>query len=119
MILVSVENAGFKQGIVNIPEPSRPVTVIIEGHSGKGIKGSDPFCAAVSVLSQTMILVLQSTSGLSQKIRQNDGYLRSEIDINGVDDPELKRVTAILEFFLTGMAELALLEPGELALRFE
>ncbi|MCL2026365.1 MAG: ribosomal-processing cysteine protease Prp [Leptospirales bacterium] len=91
-----------------------PISVLVEGHAG-GIKGSDTFCAAVSTLSMTMVLTLASTNGLEQKIEQRDGFLKTEAVI---EESAVKRTEIILEFFLTGMAELAGIEPQRIAVSF-
>ena len=114
MIGISLVNIGYCRGDVEISDRNRPVVVTVEGHSAKGIKGSDPLCAAVSVLSQTMILALEATEGIKQTVKQSDGYLKTEMILQGIGETRIKRVEVILEFFITGIAELARIEPEEI-----
>ena len=113
MIRVTVANIYYDSGKVKISDVNAPFFVSVEGHAG-GIKGSDTFCAAVSALSMTMVLTLASTDGLKQKVEQRDGFLKTEAVVES-DESVIRRTEIILEFFLTGIAELAGIEPQRIA----
>ena len=114
MVRVSVVNIYYDSGRVKISDVNAPFSVLVEGHAG-GIKGGDTFCAAVSALGMTMVLTLAATNGLKQKVEQRDGFLKTEAVI---EESAVRRTEIILEFFLTGMAELAGLEPQRIAVSF-
>ena len=116
MIRVSVSNIFYDSGRIKISDVNAPFSVLVEGHAG-GIKGSDTFCAAVSALGMTMVLTLASTDGLEQKVEQRDGFLKTEAVVE-LRESVIRRTEIILEFFITGMAELARIEPQRVAVLF-
>lgn len=115
MIDVSFSNIKYSGGFIKI-SPSLICIVSVEGHALWGIKGNDPLCAAVSALSQTMILTLEATDGLEQVVTQSDGFLKTEIKL--LNESVISRIEVILEFFLRGIAELAIIDPSRIAVTF-
>jgi len=116
VIQVSAVNIYYDSGRVKISDVNVPFSVLVEGHAG-GMKGNDIFCAAVSALGMTMVLTLASTDGLKQKVEQRDGFLKTEVVIDS-EESAVRRTEIILEFFLTGIAELARIEPQKIAVLF-
>ena len=115
MITVSFENIRYKDGFVKVL-PFSFFSVTVEGHALWGIKGNDPLCAAVSALSQTMILTLGSTKGIKLKVEQRDGFLKAEVKLS--EETHVERTEVILEFFLRGIAELAIIDSNAVAVTF-
>lgn len=119
MISVAFSNIDYGEGFTQIRNLEEAFSVSVSGHSGKGKKGEDIFCAGVSVLSQTMALALARDKELDVKIEQSDGFLKALISVKNIQNREaLVRVSAVLDFFLTGIAELSNIEPERLAVRF-
>lgn len=81
----------------------------ITGHAGYGEYGQDIVCAAVSMLTYTLIMALDKipSSKISKKYNAASGYT-SCITESLVDDPELEqRVKVIHETILGGLEMLA------------
>lgn len=114
MITVLLGNILLKDGKPVVKDPEN-FSVTVSGHSRKEKKGKDILCAAVSAVSQTAVLMLEKTDGLTQTVEQKDGFLKTVCKIT---EESNNRTEIILEFFLTGITELAVLEPEEIRIRF-
>lgn len=116
MINIVCSNISVASGKPEITKGELSFSLLVEGHSGIGKKGDDIFCAAVSALSQTMAITFSKTSGLDVRIKQEDGFLKTEVEIE--DKNSLTSAKVILDFFLTGIAELGKIYPDELDIKF-
>jgi uncharacterized protein len=81
------------------------VSFTVEGHSGKGVKGDDIYCAGVSAVVQSCTVALAKIAGMEQDIEQRDGFLRSVMSVGGARD-SLREAKAILGVMVTGLEEL-------------
>jgi len=72
----------------------------VDGHSGYADPGEDIVCAAVSALSQTAVLGLETVLGLKPEVTKKDGYLAV-----AVDQPKTCRV--LLETMVLGLKDVA------------
>ncbi len=52
--------------------------LIVEGHSGAGVKGSDIVCAAVSALAYTAVNALEELAGV-RNYTIRDGYIKCTV----------------------------------------
>ncbi|MCP4135691.1 MAG: ribosomal-processing cysteine protease Prp [bacterium] len=117
MIAVSFVNIEFKDGVF-FREPST-ISVTIEGHSGFGKKGTDIVCAAISALSQTMILGIAKIGAIPQKVTREDGYLGSEIDLSQLVQEKTAVLKIILDMFCIGIFEIEKEYPGSVEISFK
>ncbi|MBN1524178.1 MAG: ribosomal-processing cysteine protease Prp [Spirochaetales bacterium] len=77
----------------------------VTGHAGLDIKGNDPLCAAVSILTRTLLTALYATGVADIKDEhEQEGMLAAEITIQ--DSADFSRIAGITAFFLTGLFEL-------------
>ncbi|MGB9678693.1 MAG: ribosomal-processing cysteine protease Prp [Thermoanaerobacteraceae bacterium] len=78
----------------------------VKGHADFNEYGKDIICAAVSAISQTAVLGLESLVFIHFKKKIKDGYLTVEIDkINNEED--LIKVDSILETMVLGLKDIA------------
>jgi len=52
-----------------------PVSVEVKGHALFAPQGSDIVCAAVSVLTQTIVFALEDLVGIKLPVKMEEGYL--------------------------------------------
>ena len=83
-----------------------PVSVEVKGHALFAPCGSDIVCAAVSVLTQTIIFALEDLVGLNLPVKMEEGYLSVALP------PEMKveqqeKCYLLLETMLLGLKETA------------
>lgn len=79
----------------------------ISGHAGRGKKGSDPVCAAVSTLAQTCITGLKDVLGIPLSIRhKDDGDLHVRI-VSRIDAKEQQRVHDLFKVIEHGLLYVA------------
>jgi uncharacterized protein YsxB (DUF464 family) len=78
----------------------------IKGHAELGIKGNDIVCAAVSALVQTSVIAIERVARIRQRIKQEEGFLRSVIDIKHVNAGRLEALRIILTTMILGLEEI-------------
>jgi len=83
------------------------VSLEVSGHSGLNKKGSDILCAAVSALTQTFVLTAARVLKIEQKLKQEDGYLSSHIDLSGLDSETRVKLKLLFESLLIGLFEIS------------
>ena len=66
--------------------------------------------------NQDFFITFSKTSGLDVRIKQEDGFLKTKNKIE--DKNSLTSAKVILDFFLTGIAELGKIYPDELDIKF-
>lgn len=76
----------------------------VKGHAGMAEKGQDIVCAAVSVLTQTVVLGLTKYLGLQPKVKRKDGYLACLLSQR--EQIETDTVQAIFETMALGLEEI-------------
>jgi len=105
LIKITFTNISFNDRIKFFKEANE-ISIVVEGHAGAGTKGNDIICSAVSALSQTMVISITKIAGIPQKVTQEEGYLRSEIEINSIPDISKNVLRNILDFFTIGIFEI-------------
>lgn len=78
----------------------------INGHAGFDDYGKDIVCAAVSAISQTAILGLNSLSTVKYKKQIGKGSINIKIEKNGLND-ECIKLRAILDTMVLGLKDIA------------
>ena len=114
MIETGFCNLTFGDGVCLPDEGS--ITVDIKGHSGCGVKGTDIVCAAASVLAHTLVVSVHRSTGLVAEFKDAEGFLSVTFDCPGRNDTRRETLRSMLEFFFTGMAELAKQYPEKVRL---
>jgi len=89
------------------------------GHAGFGKKNIDIVCAGISAIIQTAIVAITKVAGVSQKIKQKDGFLESSIKINKLESAVLNDLIVIISTMLTGLEEIIKIYPEALKIVFE
>lgn len=90
-----------------------PLHVTVEGHTLFAPHGSDIVCAAVSVLTQTVVFAVQDLLGVTPKVVMEKGFLSVETPENLA--PESKeKYNLLLETMLLGLKEIASSYPEQL-----
>lgn len=85
----------------------------VEGHALYAEPGKDIVCASVSVLSQSVLLQLQSMADIDY--RYTDGLLVVRV----VDTGRPKEVQALLDLLITGVSEIEKQYPDYVKLNFK
>lgn len=78
----------------------------INGHAGFDDYGKDIICAAVSAISQTAILGLNSLSTVKFKKQISNGNMSVEVVKSGLNDDYIK-LKAILDTMVLGLKDIA------------
>jgi len=82
------------------------VSLSSEGHAGKGFKGSDPVCAAVSALIGTTARLLESAEGVELDGRaENPGSLFFKM--RNVPDRLTEWFRGVADLLLFGLSEIS------------
>jgi len=91
----------------------RLFALAVRGHAGRGKKGQDIVCAAVSALTQAALLGLEKQAGahLDYEIKKDPALLAFTLV-----SPPNDKTDAILETMLLGLVEIAGAYPGSLEL---
>ncbi|MCC5911575.1 MAG: ribosomal-processing cysteine protease Prp [Clostridiaceae bacterium] len=92
MIIVSIKRNNKKE----------VMQFTISGHAYADEPGKDVVCAAVSVLSQTIILGLYEIIKIKAPYKIEDGYLSCEVPQN-LSTKEKEKVNTLLETMVIGM----------------
>lgn len=82
---------------------------LVKGHAGQAEKGQDIVCAAVSILTQTVVLGLKQYVGLKPKVTRKDGYLACRLTER--DEIDKEKVQAIFETMAIGLQEIVVQFP--------
>ncbi|HBQ94181.1 MAG: ribosomal-processing cysteine protease Prp [Firmicutes bacterium] len=80
--------------------------ITITGHAGQGPYGFDIVCAAVSALSETLVLGLTHVAPVAMDYHLDEGNLTMALK-----ELPSERTEALLETFCLGLRDLALSEP--------
>lgn len=75
---------------------------LVKGHAGMAEKGQDIVCAAVSVLTQTVVLGLTQYLGLQPEVKRKSGYLSCLL----TQQEHREEVRAIFESMALGLKEI-------------
>ena len=116
MIEARFGNLVFDKGIC-LPEDG-PVLIEVSGHAGCGVKGTDIVCAAASVLTHTLLVSVHRSTGSVREFKDSEGNLSVTFDCPGRNDPGRETLRSMIEFFFTGMAELASQYPDNVRLYY-
>ncbi|NLV66677.1 MAG: ribosomal-processing cysteine protease Prp [Spirochaetes bacterium] len=103
LIVIRLGNISFKDGL-HLPDKS-PVKIIISGHSGNDSRGRDIVCAAVSALSQTLVLSINRLVKVEQSVKVQDGILSSTLQ-PAPEQAEENKLKLLIESFLIGILEI-------------
>ena len=90
----------------------------ISGHSGLNKKGNDILCAAVSALSQVFVLTVARVLKIEQKLKQEDGYLSSHIDLTDMSPDNRSKLKLLFESLLIGLIEINKEYPDKIKIEF-
>lgn len=77
---------------------SQIVSFSMDGHAGYGNSGEDIVCAALSVLSQSMIIGIEEILKINLKYEIKDGYLKLSIEHNS--EEEINQCQVLLKTML-------------------
>lgn len=118
MIGIYFRNIRFDDELL-LDRESGEVEFRVEGHSAFGSKGNDIVCAAVSVLVQTSVIAINRVARVNQSIEQEEGFLRSVIDISRVKTGRLEALRNILATMVLGLNEIVRAYPGRVKIYYE
>ncbi len=118
MIEVYLTNI-FKDGSVLKAGSGKKIIIKAAGHAGFGKKDNDVVCAGISAIIQTAVAAITKVAGISQKIKQKDGFLESAIRVDNLASADLNTLLVILDTMLTGLEEIIRLYPEALSIDFD
>ena len=75
-------------------------------------------CAAVSALAQTAIISITRIACVPQKIEQENGFLKSVIDLSESRPEYTERCRTIISTFMTGIFEIIRINPDRIKAEF-
>jgi len=109
LIVIRLGNIAVENGL-HFPA-ELPVSIHISGHAGSDVKGKDVVCAAVSALSQTLVLSINRLLKVEQTVKIENGLLTSTVKPvkDAVEEIKLK---LLIESFLIGILEIQREYPG-------
>ena len=116
MITIVVKNIVFNEKIDLIN--SNTVYLEISGHSDLNKKGNDILCSAVSALSQTFILTVARILKINQQISRDDGFLSSQISLDGITAEDRSKLKLLFESLLIGLLEINSEYPDKIKIEF-
>jgi uncharacterized protein YsxB (DUF464 family) len=87
-------------------DKGNPVNIEIQGHALFAPHGNDIVCAAVSVLTQTIIFALEDLVGLKLPVKMEEGYLLITPPAKMGKEQE-EKCHLLLETMLLGLEETA------------
>ncbi|HHT47237.1 MAG TPA: ribosomal-processing cysteine protease Prp [Firmicutes bacterium] len=85
---------------------NRPLSVEVKGHALFAPSGSDIVCAAVSILTQTVLFALEDLLGLKPPAMIKNGYLLMSSPAE-IDKEKEEKCFLLLETMLLGLKETA------------
>jgi uncharacterized protein YsxB (DUF464 family) len=118
LIRIRFTNLSFDKGI-GLKRGIDKISLTVEGHSGKGKKGEDLVCAAVSAIAQSALLGITRIAGLKQDFAVNDGFLKTEITISGISRRQREKLKIILDLFCIGIFEILKTNEGSVEIIFD
>ncbi|MDO9534851.1 MAG: ribosomal-processing cysteine protease Prp [Bacillota bacterium] len=86
------------------------VSVEVSGHALSAPCGSDIVCAAVSVLTQTVIFALDDLLGIRPPLKMEEGYLFLSVPFE-IENDKKEKLYLLLETMLLGLKETAMSYP--------
>ena len=86
----------------------------VHGHAGHGARGTDIVCAAVSAISQTAVLGLETRLGIQSRVVAGSGSLNCRVP-EGLDPAAAVRVQDVLETMCLGLRAIAAGYPQRVA----
>lgn len=101
MVEVKVKRAG----------DGSPLYVEVRGHSRFASHGSDIVCAAVSILTQTIVFALEDLLKLSSPAQVEEGYMQFSMP-PGLEKGQREKCSLLVETMLLGLKETARSYPG-------
>ncbi len=104
MIRIVFNRIEFPDGEPRFTGPE--ISVSVEGHSLFDAKGRDIVCAAVSALSQTLVLSLYRSASIQQSVTRDSGLLRSEILTENLDEGQMLQLKTLIHSFYIGITEI-------------
>lgn len=110
--MISVSLAGVRRAGQLLSVSAAVVSLKVSGHAGCGVKGEDIVCAAVSTLVQTAVKSIAVITAVEQHVQVNNGFLSTDIMLDGTDSSVLHDVVVILETLVIGLEEIAVSSPG-------
>jgi len=110
-------NIIFNNG-VSFKRESQFIKIEISGHSGFGINGTDIVCAGISTLTQTIILSIAQLLKIRQNLLKENGFLKTEILIDNLDQDQISKLKFIIETLLIGLLEINNEYPGSVNIEF-
>lgn len=87
-------------------QDNHPVSVEVSGHALAAPCGSDIVCAAVSVLTQTVIFAIDDFLGIKPPLRMEEGYLFLSVPFE-IESDKKEKLFLLLETMLLGLKETA------------
>jgi hypothetical protein len=102
VIKVYLNNFDFKNDL-QIKKNAQECGIIVNGHSGLGIKGSDIVCSAVSAIIQTAVASITRVAEIHQDIVQKEGYLESKIDLSDLNQTNINALKIIIHTMIIGL----------------
>lgn len=103
MIVIRLGNIAADNGLQFPAE--LPVSIQVSGHAGSDAKGKDVVCAAVSALSQTLVLSINRLLKVEQTVKIENGLLTSTVQ-PVTDANEENKLKLLIESFLVGILEI-------------
>lgn len=86
----------------------RVVSFVASGHAKYAPKGSDIVCAAVSVLTQTVVLALPQHVGVTPTVTVDEESGRLECRLpDALNERQEEHAQLLLETMITGLVEIA------------
>ncbi|MFC1669980.1 ribosomal-processing cysteine protease Prp [Spirochaetota bacterium] len=119
MINISFNNISFDKGVTFKNINTGIISVAVEGHAGFGKKGEDPVCAAVSVLTHTLIASIANMLRILPVVTQKDGYEKVEVELSNLPEDKNGILRHLLNFYCIGIFEIESNYKGTLNINFE
>jgi len=89
------------------------ISVEVSGHALSAPCGSDIVCAAVSVLTQTVIFALDDLLNIKPPLKMEEGYLFLSVP-SDIENDKKEKLHLLLETMLLGLKETAISYPRNL-----
>ncbi len=119
MITVSFTNLRLVDGLLLPVAGCKSFRLVLSGHSGRGVKGDDVICAAVSAIAHTAVASAAKFGGVEHRVTEKDGLLDVEFDESLVNGSGSGSAQLALNFLFTGIFEIHSKYPGTIDLKFD
>ena len=116
MITIEILNISKSKDSYRISNRNKIFKLSLTGHALLAKKGEDVLCAAISALSQTLVLSITKVLHIKQDVSQESGDLRTEIDSNALSEKELNDLILLVSSFIAGVIEIQKQYPDKLTL---